>query len=139
MENTDTFHICAYSSIFYLIISIISYYYKEFVLSFILFILVITTINYHNKRSLINYLIDKLFVFLTITYTGYVFSNKLFNIKLMSRRDIILSIFITFSFFLTLLIYFYEVYFCEYEIICDKIHSILHFVSSIGIGYVIVM
>ena len=138
MENTNIFYPCVYSSIFYLIISIIAYYYKEFILSFTLFFLFLTSVNYHTNRNKINFIMDFFFVFLTITYTGYVLLNKMFKMSFKNKR-FILSIFSLLAFFITAFIYFYEKFFCDVFYICENFHAILHFISSVCIFCVIIM
>jgi len=131
---------CVYTGIFFLINSIIAYAYSYNTFSLLLLLLSISSIIHHSNYTLYTNIIDKIFIIGVVQYAIRLFVNKCQNCKLKDKlvnKSIVIS-----ALLLNSLFYFYGYYsdkFCYDKNYGYFYHSLLHFVSSIGIHSIILM
>jgi len=128
---------CIYSSFIFWINVFVGIYYQEYIYASLFVVLFITSILFHysnNSNSDSNYFILDLFIVFSIfIYGGYRFVTKMRENKI----NIIMTIFIVVTFFITLYLFFYGYYTNSYCYDINKqvgnlYHSLLHTIGSLG-------
>jgi len=141
MNHTFSYkNICIYSSLFYLITTIISFKNKNYIFGSITLFLTITSLIVHSYRSNYTLLIDKFSVYTIVIYGFYLVYKKCCK-KIIDLRICILLCFIFATFFIAIYLYYYGYYTNQYSFDKDintarLYHFYLHFISAYGLTFV---
>ncbi len=133
---------CFYSSIVFIINSILALYYNYLLYSFLFFILVVTSLLFHSNTNSYTIVIDKIAILSVVLYGGWLFLEKCKNLE--NIQQTILAIITVFTFLATIYIYYYGYLYNQYcyhedKCIGNLYHSLLHFISCIGHSIIIIL
>jgi len=145
MNNICSYkNICIYSSLFYLITTIIAFINKNYIFGFIALFLTVTSLMVHSCRTEYTLSIDEIFVYIIVIYSFYFLYKKFCKKsckKIIDLRICILLCFIFATFFITIYLYYYGYY--SYQFSFDKdmntarlYHFFLHFISAYGLSLI---
>jgi hypothetical protein len=131
-------NILVFSSLIFSTNIIISFIYKNYVYSCLFVFLTITSVIYHSNTNNYTNILDKIGIFLVVSYGIYVLHSK-YDIN---KFFIVSIIFILFL--LTMFLYIYGYFtkqFCFHNqlSIGNKYHSLLHCISSLAQHLIIIM
>jgi hypothetical protein len=144
MNNICSYkNICIYSSLFYLITTIVAFINKNYIFGFIALFLTVTSLLVHSCRTEYTLLIDKFSVYTIVIY-GFYFLYKKCSKKKINPRLIILLCFIFATFFVSIYLYYYGYYSNQYSFdkdinIARLYHFFLHFITSYGLTFIIIL
>jgi len=141
-KKPHNYNICFYSSLIFLVNSIVAFYFGYFFYSIIFFILVITSLIVHSTYNVYAMIIDKVAILIVVSYGGYLFYTKCFQI--VDYKQIIFMISIVSTFLITIYLYYFGYYnnqycFCEDKQMANQYHSFMHFISSLGHILIVLM
>ena len=132
---------CFYSSLLFLITAILAFYHNYYVYSCIFAALVVTSLIIHSHYSIYTNLIDKVSIVSVVLYGGYLLYTKCTTLECMPYVNLTI---IALTFMVTVYLYYYGYYANKYCYDDDKrkanlYHSLLHLLSVIGHGMIIVL
>lgn len=138
IQNTKC-SLCVYSSFIFLTNVILALYYNHYFYAFLFLCLTITSVIHHTYNTFYTSIIDKIFVYSIIFYGGYIFYNKYKD-----NNDIKSGLIIIITFLLVVFLYAYGYLTDDYSFhpnpdVCQIYHSWLHFISSIGHHFIILL
>jgi hypothetical protein len=133
-------NICIYSSLFYLIITIVSFINKNYIFGVIALFLTITSLILHSCRTNYTLFIDKISIYMIVIYGFYLLYKKCSKKKI-NLKMIILLCFIFATFFITIYLYYYGYYSNQFSFdkdinIARLHHSYLHLISAYGLSLI---
>jgi hypothetical protein len=140
--NQPNYNCCFYSSLIFLVNSIVAFSFGYMLYSIIFFILVITSLIVHSTCNVYTNITDKIVIVMVVFYGGYLFYTKC--LRPIDYKQAVYIIFIISTFLITIYLYIFgylknKYCFCEDKQIANIYHSLMHFVSSFGHILVILM
>lgn len=130
-----SYNSCFYSSLIFLVNSIIAFSFGYMFYSIIFFVLVTTSLIVHSTGNIYAMIIDKIAILLIVLYGGHLFYTKC--LRPIDIKQMVYIISIVSTFLITIYLYYFgylktQYCFCEDKQIANLYHSFLHFVSSMG-------
>ena len=112
--------------------------YKYYLYSFLFALLTLTSVMYHSTRNLYTNILDKIGIFLIVSYGTYNLYKKPNDYKFLFVITVVLL------FLITNVLYIYGYFtkqFCFHRELCigDKYHSLIHCISSVAHHLIILM
>ena len=131
-------NILVLSSLIFITNIITSFIYKNYIYSCLFVFLTITSVIYHSNKNNYTNILDKIGIFLIVSYGTYTLHGK-FDINNIIAASIIFILFL-----LTMFIYIYGYFTNQYCFhnkisIGNKYHSVLHCISSLAHHLIIIM
>lgn len=126
------------SSLIFITNIITAFIYNYYVYSCLLFFLTLTSVTYHTNTNKYTNILDKIGIFLVVSYGIYTFSTK-FTINNFIVIALVVVLFVAAQF-----IYIFGYYtkqFCFHTELCigNKYHSLLHCISSLAHHLIVLM
>jgi hypothetical protein len=136
MKNKE----CFFSSLLFLINALVAYKYKNYNYSLAFLFLVITSLIHHYYFTDLTRNIDRLAILITFYYTVTLLYDKNKNNKVNFMQNMILLIGFLLSFYLFVYGYFNDKYSFDpnHRKACMW-HSLIHFICSTGLIYLIII
>jgi hypothetical protein len=131
-------NILVLSSLIFITNIVTAFVYKNYVYLSLFFFLTITSVIYHTNSNSYTNILDKIGIFLIVSYGTYNVHNK-FNMNNFMPVTIIFLLFV-----LTMFLYIYGYFtkqFCFHSQICigNNYHSLLHCISSLAHHLILIL
>jgi len=121
-----------FSSWFFLINTIICYYYDYYLYSALFFTLFVSSIIHHTYYTDYIYVFDKIAIMMVVLYGGYIFYEKMAKLPISITSTIVVATFLS-----TILLYYFGYISNQFCFDCDQnaahlYHGLMHLLSCIG-------
>ena len=125
-------NIMVFTSCFFLINTIICYYYKYYLYSALFFTLFVSSIIYHTYYTDYTYVFDKIAIMMVVFYGGYIFYEKMAKLPISISSIIVVATFLS-----TIVLYYFGYISNQFCFDCDRdvadiYHGFIHLLSCIG-------
>jgi hypothetical protein len=125
-------NILVFTSCFFLINTIICYYYEYYLYSALFFMLFVSSIIHHTYYTDYTYVFDKISIIMVVFYGGYIFFEKMAKLPISISSIIVVATFLS-----TIVLYYFGYISNQFCFDCNNdvahiYHGLMHLLSCIG-------